>query len=130
MGGRKKAQDIFNDADSVFGKKVSPDEAFPEAKTIKVEVIEWRGISERDERPRILNKASLTEYFNCSNSICYGGGFKLADIVHGMIYKRQTELSGDAACQGYEGSAKGGKRYRSCLHNFEYKVHIEYNEEG
>lgn len=128
MQNRKKAQDIFNDTESVFGKKVTADEAFPEAKTIKVEVIEWRGISERDERPRILHKANISEYFNCSNSICYAGGFQLANVIRSMIDKRQTELSGDSACQGYEGSAKGGKRYRSCLHNFEYKVQIEYNE--
>lgn len=43
-----------------------------------------------------------------------------------MVSKKQTDLETVAICQGYEGSPKGKRRYRSCINSFKVKVHITY----
>jgi hypothetical protein len=66
---RKKASDVFNEADFVFTGKVSFDEAFPQIEDVVVEVRE-SGHGVRGDTRRVYRKPSLGEHINCSNPIC------------------------------------------------------------
>jgi len=125
MEERKKAQDIFNETNFVFATKTTFEKAFPEIKDINVEVKET-GTGTYNSRISHYNKESSSEYINCSNPICYNGGFKLGNIIREMVCKKETERQGSAMCQGSEGSPKGRKIYRKCWNGFSYKIQIEY----
>ncbi len=45
-----------------------------------------------------------------------------------MIRNKQAELETYKMCQGYEGSPKGRRRYRSYVNSFDIKVTIKYKE--
>lgn len=129
MTDRKKAQDVFNETNFLFSKKVSFIDAFPEIETINVEVIEdGYGVSDWTN-PRRFSKYNIGEFINCSNSLCYNGGFSVGKIVRDMLAKKETHREETEYCQGYEGSPKGRRRYRSCNNNFEIKVDITYKKE-
>lgn len=67
---------------------------------------------------------------NCSNSPCYGGGVEIGWIIHDMARTEQADREETKMCQGCEGSPKGRRRYRSCLHSFHIKAHVEYKNGG
>jgi hypothetical protein len=45
-----------------------------------------------------------------------------------MVRKKETHWEGSKMCQGYEGSPKGRRKYRSCVNSWNMKVDIEYKE--
>jgi hypothetical protein len=45
-----------------------------------------------------------------------------------MVRQGKTEEEKTESCQGYEGSAKGRRRYGSCLNSIKMKVIITYRE--
>ena len=123
---RLKASDIFKQTEYLFSKKVSFEEAFPEIEDLTVEVEErGKGVREWD-RKRTYGKKYLGEYIDCSNSICYNGGFSIGSILREMVKKKKTTEEGSVSCQGYEGSPKGRIRYRSCINFFNYNISIKY----
>ena len=124
---RQKASDVFNEADFVFGRKVSFDEAFPQIEDVVVEVKESGHGIRRDNR-RVYRKPYLGEYIDCSNPICYNGGFSIGAILREMVRNRQAELETSKICQGYEGSPKGKRKYRDCVNFFKIKVSVKYKE--
>lgn len=127
---RKKASDIFRETEPVFSKKVSLKEAFPEIEDLRVEVEEsGSGIGGRT-RVHTYTIADLPgPYIDCSNVLCYNGGFSIESILRDMVSKRQAELESGRSCQGYEGSPKGKKKYRDCLNWFKIKVSLKYKNE-
>ncbi|MFW6116131.1 MAG: hypothetical protein ACOC6F_00250 [bacterium] len=124
---RQKASDVFNETEFVFGRKVGFDEAFPQIHDVVVEVRE-RGDGVRRSTKRVYRKPHIGEYIDCSNPVCYNGGFPIGRILRQMVKNRQTELETTERCQGYEGSPKGRRRYRDCFNSFEVRVSIEYTE--
>lgn len=129
MKARKKASDIFRDTDYAFVKKVPFHEAFPELEDFRIEVREssdriWGG----DERGRVYTKANPPgEFVDCSNSVCcHGGGVSIGEILRSMIDQGKTEEHVSRGCRGYEGSPKGRRKYRSCMHSFDVKVALKY----
>ena len=125
---RMKASDVFRETDYVFSKKVSFEEAFPEIADLKVVVEEdGHGVHEWN-RTRHYGKG-VGEYIDCSNSLCYNGGFSLGNILREMVRNRETHKETTEICQGYEGSPKGQRRYRSCLNHFKITVDIVFKEE-
>ncbi len=52
----------------------------------------------------------------------------MGEIIHAMVRDKKTDHEEERKCQGYEGSPKGRKRYRSCLHSFHIKAHIDYKD--
>jgi hypothetical protein len=127
---RQKAQDVFNETDFLFGKKVGFAEAFPMIEEIKIEVKEeGEGVYEGNEVSIYSSKSILPgEYINCRNSLCYNGGFRIGSIIRAMVRERKTDLETSEICQGYEGSPKGKKRYGKCFNMFDVKVHIKYKQ--
>ena len=126
MRERKKAQDIFNETNFVFSSKTTFEKAFPQIKDISVVVTEM-GTGVRGNYSRSYNKHYLSEYINCSNSLCYNGGFSIGSIIRDMVYKKEIDKEGSEMCQGNEGSPKGRRIYRKCVNIFKYKIHIDYN---
>jgi len=133
---RLKASDVYNNTNYIFSKKVSFNEAYPMIEDITVKVEEYNSFSLMPDNSRGLYPHkrfyNITnppgEFVNCSNTICYNGGFALGDILREMVSKKETVREDTAGCQGYEGSPKGRRRYRSCIHRFDYKIIIKYNE--
>lgn len=126
MKGRKKAQDIFMETNFVFGTKTTFEKAFPEIKNIDVEVIETGDGTNNGSRTSHYGKINIKEYVNCSNPMCYNGGFRLGEIIRDMVYKKEIERDGSIMCQGNEGSHKSRSIYTKCLNHFSYKIQIEY----
>lgn len=130
MAGRKKASDIFRETNYVFSKKVPFLEAFPELEDFTIEVSEspdiiWGG----EEHPRTYTKANPPgEFVDCTNSVCYSGGVSIGEILREMIRERKTQHQVSKGCRGYEGSPKGRRRYRSCMHRFTIKVSLRYKD--
>jgi len=129
-GRRQKASDVFRESEFVFVSKTdSFDKAFPEIEDVKVEVTESGEGLTQFNRERIYSKRTLRgEYIDCHNPMCYNGGFDIGEIIRDMIRNKQAELVTYKTCQGYEGSPKGRRRYRSCVNSFNIKVTIKYKE--
>ena len=127
---RKKASDILRETQYVFSRKVPFREAFPEIKSVRVRT-EESGYSPSGmyfSKPSVTeyNENSLGEYIDCSNPLCYGGGFSIGQILREMVDKKQTHNETFEPCRGYEGSPKGRRRYRSCVNSWKVTVDIEY----
>ena len=140
---RKKASDIPRGTNSLFSNKVPFTEAFAEIENIFIEVKEFESSMRKPEKddeweramgsyssyPRIhrYSKNHLpAEKINCSNALCFKGGFSIGSIVRNMIGQKETFKESKEHCQGYEGSPKGKRKYRDCSHQFEYKITIKY----
>jgi hypothetical protein len=132
---RQKASDVFRDSTYVFSQKTSFAKAFPSISHTFVKVVEVDGPEKVDfNNPpgypaycSSLDESSLGEFIDCSNRVCYGGGFSIGTILREMVATKEVQREGSTGCQGYEGSPKGKHRHRSCLHRFHYQVTIEYN---
>lgn len=122
----KKAQDVFNETNFVFATKTTFEKAFPEIKNINFEVRENGKGTYNNGRTSHYCKIDISEYVNCSNPICYNGGFSIGAIIREMVYKKETDREGSTMCQGNEGSPNGRKIYRKCWNDFSYKIQIEY----
>jgi hypothetical protein len=119
---RKKAQDIFNESEFVFSRKVGFDEAFPEIDDITVEVTEDGHGVYKDINKRIYSKGSIGEFINCSNPLCYNGGFSIGSIIREMIRNNETLKEVSELCRGNEASPKGKRIYRKCVNFFHINV--------
>jgi len=124
---RKKASDVFRDTNYMFSKKVSFNEAFPEIEELKAVVVE-SGEGVRDwNRERYYSKGT-GEYINCSNYLCYNGGFSIGNILREMVRTGETHTKKSQICQGYEGSPKGRRKYRDCMNFFTITIDITYKK--
>lgn len=123
---RMKASDVFRESEFLFAQKTTFDEAFPQIAEVSVEVTQTgRGVSQVLSK-LTYTKQSLGEFINCSNPLCYNGGFSIGSILREMVRNKQSDLSTTRSCQGYEGSAKGRSRWGPCMNCFSVRVHIDY----
>lgn len=126
---RQKASDVFRESNLAFAKKVSFDEAFPEIEDLTVEVEEsGHGVSDWHRKSTYRKQNLPGQYIDCSNPLCYNGGFSIGLILRQMVRNKQTELETSKLCQGNEGSPKGRRIYGKCMNFFEIKVSIKYKE--
>lgn len=128
---REKLTDRINKSEYVFSRKVdSFEEAYPTIASLRVEVTEEEiGLSSAS-RTWTFTEKNFIHAVNCSNSMCYGGGVEIGWMIHDMARNKQTDHEEIKRCEGYEGSPKGRRRYRSCLHAFHIKAHVEYKEDN
>lgn len=125
---RKKAQDVFNDSEFLLGTKTTFRKTFPEIKVITVEIEETGEGVYHSYQPLHFDKKSIGEFINCSNPLCYNGGFRIGRIICDMVSEKETDKEDSAFCQGNQGSPQGRKTYKKCLNCFDYKIHIKYRE--
>lgn len=126
-GDREKASDVFKNTDYLFSKKGTFTDAFPMIEDIKVIVKRGGhyGVSERNKEEHYAT--NIGEYVDCSNPTCYNGGFSVGNFVRMMVASNQTHFEKEyIACQGYEGSPKGKRHYRSCTNHFAVVIDIKY----
>lgn len=128
MKDSKKASDIFNETDYVLSKKVGFEEAFPQIKDFVIEVSEYEdAMWGKEVRTRMYAKNEPPgEFVDCSNPVCYSGGVSIGDVLRSMVRNKVADETATRKCRGYEGSPKGRKRYRSCMHSFTVKVSLQY----
>lgn len=132
---RKKASDVFSESKSFFGERVSFRQAFPQIKHIVVKVYETGDgvrplLGDRAGAPSgIYTETSLGEHINCSNTLCYNGGFRIGWIVREMDRNREEKKDFSESCQGYEDSPKGRIQYGDCGNYFEGNIEIEYTDD-
>lgn len=132
---RQKAQDVFQERNNPFIEKSSSfEKAFPSIRSIKAKVEErGKGVDYNNQfsgkyKERIYGNNSVTEYINCSNPLCYNGGFSLGHLLRMAEDQKKRRVEEIISCQGYEGSPKGRKRYSSCGNYFSILIDIEYHE--
>jgi hypothetical protein len=124
---RQKASDVFGNAEFLFARKVSFSDAFPAIEDLKV-VVEHLGYCGVHEWNRVRRYSSkeVGEFVDCTNPLCYNGGFSVGSLIRGMIPEKKTHLEATESCQGYEGSPKGRRRYRDCTNVFKVTIDIKY----
>lgn len=128
---RKKAQDIFNETNFIFGQKGSFEDAFPMIEDIRIEVIRKKGVSIHDESQTYVytKRNPPGEYINCDDPYCYNGGLAIGNIIREMVRERKSE--GEipyTMCRGYIGSPKGKRKYGNCYRNYKGKINILYKD--
>jgi len=124
---RPKAQDVFNQSEErlIFGEKTTFERACPEVEECVV-IVEEEGHNS-DGHPRTYRNPG--QYINCSNELCYNGGFNIGLPISGMVRNRETQREDSALCQGNEGSPKGRRIYKKCSNFFKYKISIKYRSD-
>lgn len=125
---RLKASDIFRNSMPVFGSKVPFAEAFPDITDIRIEVSESSLGGGRQHHAVCTRDHLPGEYVDCSNPLCYRGGVSIGSILREMVRTRHMTAEVTRLCQSNEGSPKGRRIYRKCLHSFKIKVTLTYTE--
>ena len=125
---RQKASDVFRGANLLLGRKVTFAEAFPEVANMTVQVTET--IAGSGGTPQRFGIGSVGEYVDCTNPLCYNGGFRIGGVIRDMVSKRETSREGSDLCQGYEGSPKGRKNYGPCDRYFKWVISLQYAPEN
>ncbi len=124
---RQKASDIFRETNLVFSEKVSFEVAFPTIKNLSVHVEHYGHGITRWNKDRYYNKDNQPgEYIDCSNPLCYNGGFSIGSILREMIRNNEIEKIDSLLCDGNEGSPKGRRIYRKCMNMFKIRIKLEY----
>lgn len=126
---REKAQDVFNKSDFVFSSKTTFEKAFPNVEECTITVKE-SGHGAPSWNHGVSHYKNPGEYLNCSNPLCYNGGFNIGSTIREMVSKKETAKEDSAICQGYEGSPKGRRKYRKCVNFFKYTIAIKYRTDA
>lgn len=120
--GKKKANEIFNNSEPLFGKSKFA-EAFPQIKKVSIEVLEYEDFMKKDDgyypHHQVFNESNLSQYVDCSESSCKGGGFSLGSLLSEMVQNAKISMDDSTDCIGKIGSKR-------CTHTFDYKILIEY----
>jgi len=67
----------------------------------------------------------LKERIECGNSMCYGGGFEIGNIVRGMLNRNEFIYENKIYCRGQNSSKKGERKYGYCSHVFNISIEIK-----
>ena len=105
--GRQKASDVFANTNFLFATKGAFAEGFPTIEEARIEVEETDFGHPVRTHHGSSKHGSISEFVNCSNSLCYNGGIAIGDILRHMVREQLTEYETRRSCQGYEGSPKG-----------------------
>lgn len=119
---RKKASDVFRESNYPFAKKVTLGEAFPMIADIQVQA------KEIDYGNVVAAHWSGGKFVDCTNPLCFNGGFSVQSCVRAMVNDGAIREKFTGLCQGYEGSPKGRRKTRACMHAFEVEIEIEYKD--
>ena len=119
---RMKASDVFRENPPWLGRPTSFSNAFPTVADVRVDVAEEN--CGQVVREMVFTGATGGEYVDCSNPLCYNGGFRLGQTLRFMVERKATDDEFSVSCRGYEGSPKGRIKYDKCMRRFRVKVHI------
>lgn len=127
----QKASDVFCATDFLLARPGRFSQAFPEVASFRVATqgSGWYGaprVFGTDDGKRVYTQETAGEYIDCQNPVCYKGGFNLGEQLRDMGRTGETHREWTVGCQGYEGSPKGRKKYRSCLEHWQVVVDVTY----
>lgn len=122
-----KLSDVLARPGFFTGPRVRFVDAFPTIDEITVE-IDMDGI-----RPfgayggvRVFDKSNIEPAYDCPNPQCTRGGIRLESLISQMVCSRETSKEFQLKCEGYEGSPKGKRYYRTCTNWYKVKISIRY----
>lgn len=123
----EKLTDVLNKSEPLLGGKINSfAEAYPTISKLRVEITESEMVWPKEHGSWVMTERDFRHAINCSNPVCHGGGIELGWIIHDMASRKLTSHEETRRCRGYEGSPKGRRRDRSCLHVFSVKATVEY----
>ncbi len=123
---REKLSNRISKGGYVFGHRIASfAEAFPTIASLQLEVAD-KQMGDQEARRHVITERAFRSIIDCSNPLCYGGGVDVGPIIHELVAQGKTDDERSVMCRGYEGSPKGRKKYRSCMHIFRIRTHIEY----
>lgn len=103
-------------------------DAFQELKALTVDLTYFsRGSLTRNSEIKYtvnLANAKSRFRFNCPNDQCVGGDFDLSTELARAVRSHQTELAGEAICQGWRSQTEIGQAH--CHNTLRYKMSAEY----
>lgn len=125
----QKLSDLHARSGGRFGKFALLEEVYPQVAALRYEVSP-RGLGgnkpDSDAGVSVFTEQTLPPVIDCPNPICFGGGFHTQPILDRAVRSRLAEVTGREPCQGYEGSPKGRRRYRTCLNSWQVNLRITY----
>ncbi|MGP9799001.1 hypothetical protein ACT3UJ_16780 [Halomonas sp. 86] len=118
----KKASDVFNEKDYVFGSKGNFKDAFPEVQEMSIHVIELESLIWMKEQTThyLTAKYPGGEYIDCTNPSCDGGGFSMGNVLREAVNSKEKEIVKSITCQGSETTG------RRCMHVFKVSGSVKY----
>lgn len=118
----KKASDIFNETNYVFGSKCDFKDAFPEIQEMSIHVTELESLIWMKEQTTHYLTAEYpgAEYIDCTNPSCDGGGFSMGNVLREAVNSKEEEIEKSITCQGSETTG------RRCMHAFKVSGSIKY----
>ena len=107
---------------------VSLADKFRQLKSLTVDLMYYdpEGISKTSEIKYSVNLANAKSVFcfNCPNSECVRGDFDLSEALATAITERQTNATGEMACQGWR--SKTTIETLRCRNILRYKLSLAY----
>lgn len=118
----KKASDIFNETNYVFGSKGDFKDGFPEIQEMSIHVTELESLIWMKEQATHYLTVDYPggEYIDCTNPSCDGGGFSMGNILREAVNGKEEEIEKSITCKGAETSE------RRCMHAFKVSGSIKY----
>lgn len=119
---RQKTFEVFAGHRPVHATPGTFEQVFPQIETVLVRVRgTYQGFSER-----FYDRHTLGEYIDCTNPLCWNGGFRVGDVLRQMVLSGETHHEDSAFCQGHEASPKGRRKYGECGEFFRFTIDISY----
>lgn len=118
----KKASDIFNKTNYVFGSKGDFKDAFPEIQEMSIHVAELESLVWMKEQAThyLTVENPGGEYIDCTNPSCSGGGFSMGDMLREAVRGKEEEIEKSTTCKGAETTG------RRCMHAFKVSGSVKY----
>jgi hypothetical protein len=124
---RQKASEVFANTNWAFRAPGTFEQAFPNISDCRIEVTFDGRNPLGGPDVRIYNRDNAREFIDCTNPLCYNGGFSLGDLLRRAESEGKTDVEdGYMFCQGYEGSPKGRRNYGPCGASVKVKGTIAY----
>lgn len=124
-----KLSDVYAQPGPFSGQPTTFAALYPSIEAIRVE-IDLDGVGSYGGGHKfVLDKTTMRPVFDCPNTSCTRGGIRLDTHISSMVSAGETSKEVNLKCEGYEGSPKGKKFYRTCLNWFKVKISIQYKQE-
>jgi len=115
---------------SLFGQSIPFAKAFPMLEDLKTTVwIRPFGISEQNPQERHFGLRNPPgEHIHCPKKGCTNGGWRIGDVMRGMIAKREVHQIVEGKCNGKQWVV--GPKYRDCTTHFTAEIELTYKLEA
>jgi hypothetical protein len=113
-----------------LGTVASFRQAYPEVRTLKLEVSHRGNVAHESQRRRVYSESRLPSKIPCPNPLCREGGYDLNTFLITLTLGRATSYQDTWWCNGREGSPRTRGRRYPCMNSAEMSIEIVYQEPG